>query len=245
MIVDVHVHFGYDYTFDEDFSREEIVDKIDAYNVDVQIVQPGTCHDIETVTQQHNDIASICREYPQKFYGMANPNPHLPEKQYEDEITRCIEELGFVAIKLNTIAHGVNPNTKDGRKAFEAARKYSVPLMVHTGAGIPFAGPVNLIDLAKEYSDVKIIMAHCGMLIFANEAAVVFDQCENVYGDSSWSPGFFIKNWVRTFGHRIMIGTDHADNTGTELAKIRTVGLTPEEQDSVLGGSALQVFNVK
>jgi predicted TIM-barrel fold metal-dependent hydrolase len=244
MIVDVHVHLGYDYTFDEDFTREVLVEKIDAHGVDVQIVQPGTCNDLETTKQQHNDIALLCEEYPEKFYGMANPSPHLPKEQYEDEIARCIEELGFIAIKLNTIAHGVNPNTEAGRKTFEAARKYKIPLMVHTGAGIPFASPVNLIGLAKEYSDVKIIMAHCGMLIFANEAAVVFDSCKNVYGDSSWSPGFFIKNWLRTYGHRIMLGSDHADNTGTELAKIRTVGLDLEEQESVLGGTAIEVFKL-
>ena len=245
MIVDVHVHLGYDYTFDEDFTREEIVEKVDTFGIDIQIVQPGTCHDLETVTKQHNDIASLCKEYPGKFYGMANPSPHLSQEKYEKEIARCIEELGFVAIKLNTVAHGVNPNTKDGRKTFEAARKYDVPLMVHTGAGVPFAGPVNLIGLAKEYTDVKIIMAHCGMLIFSNEAVAVFDVCENVYGDSSWSPGFFIKNWIRTYGHRIMLGTDHADNTGTELAKIRTVGLTSEEQESVLGGTAKKLFNLE
>ena len=68
MIVDVHVHLGFDYTFDEDFSRKEIIEKIEAYGVDVQIVQPGTCRDLETVIQQHNKIASLCKEYPKKFY---------------------------------------------------------------------------------------------------------------------------------------------------------------------------------
>jgi hypothetical protein len=38
MIVHVHVHLGNDHTFDEDFTREEIVEKIDARRVDVQIV---------------------------------------------------------------------------------------------------------------------------------------------------------------------------------------------------------------
>ena len=42
MIVDVHVHLGYDHTFDEDFTREEIVEKIDSHGIDVQILQPGT-----------------------------------------------------------------------------------------------------------------------------------------------------------------------------------------------------------
>ena len=244
MIVDVHVHLGFDYTFNENFTKDEIEKKIDNHGIDVQIVQPGTCHDLETVKQQHNDIASLCEEYPGKFYGMANPSPHLPKEQYDDEIVRCMEELGIVAIKLHPFAHGVNPGSPSGRKAFEAARRHGVPLMVHTGAGAPFAGPVNLIALAKEYSDVKIIMAHCGMILYANEAAAVFDACENVYGDTSWSPGFFIKNWVRVYGHRIMLGTDHADNTGTELAKIRTVGLTLEEQELVMGRTAEKVFNL-
>ena len=42
MIVDVHVHLGFDYTFDIDFTREELVNKIDEHNIDMQIVQPGT-----------------------------------------------------------------------------------------------------------------------------------------------------------------------------------------------------------
>ena len=91
---------------------------------------------------------------------MANPSPHLRRQQYNDEVSCCVQELGFVAVKLNSLAHGVNPDTQSGRMAFNAARKLRIPLMVHTGSGVPFAGPVNLIGLAKEYADVKIVMAH-------------------------------------------------------------------------------------
>jgi predicted TIM-barrel fold metal-dependent hydrolase len=175
---------------------------------------------------------------------MANPSPHLPEQDYYEEIRRCIQDLGFVAIKLHPFASGVNPGSNAGRKAFTAAREFGVPLMVHTGAGVPFAGPVNLIPLAHEYAGLKIVMAHCGQIIFSNEAAAVFEACPNVYGDTSWSPGFVLKDWCRTYGPRFMLGTDHADNTGTELAKIRTVGLTPEEQAQFLGDTATEVFGL-
>ena len=244
MIVDVHVHLGYDYTFDENFSSDEIIEKIDVYGVDVQIVQPGTCHDLESVRLEHDAIAALCREHPGRFYGMANPSPHLKAEKYFGEISRCVEELGFRAIKLHPLAHGVNPNSKAGKRAFDAAREHCIPLMVHTGAGVPFAGPVNLIDLAKEYAELKIIMAHCGQIVFANEAAAVFAACDNVYADTSWTPGFFIKNWIRTHGPRFMLGTDHADNTGTELAKIRTVGLDPDEENAVLGETGRDVFSI-
>jgi predicted TIM-barrel fold metal-dependent hydrolase len=244
MIIDVHVHLGWDYTFDRDFCREELVAKIETYDVGVQIVQPGTCHTLEQVQDQHDAIAELCRTYPGKFFGMANPPPHLLETDYCGEIRRCMEALGFIAIKLHPMASGVNPGSKAGRRAFDSAHEFNVPLMVHTGAGVPFAGPVNLIPLAHEYADLKIIMAHCGQMVFANEAAAVFEACPNVYGDTSWSPGFILKDWCRTYGHRFMLGTDHADNTGTELAQIRTVGLTPDEQKRFLGATAKEVFGI-
>ena len=64
------------------------------------------------------------------------------------------------------------------------------------------------------------------------------------HGLRDFSSGFFTENRLRTYGQRLMRGSDHADNTGTELAKIRTVGLTSEEQESVLGGTAGQVFKL-
>ena len=245
MIIDVHVHLGWDYTFDEDFTQAELIEKMEIYNVDIQIVQPGTCHTIAQARAEHDAIADLCQAFAGRYFGMANPSPHLPEQDYHEEIRRCIEDLGFIAIKLHPLASGVNPDSRAGRKALNAAREFNVPLMIHTGAGVPFAGPVNLIPLAQEYADVKIVMAHCGHIIFANEAAAVLRACPNVYGDTSWSPGFVLKRWCRTYGPRFMLGTDHADNTGTELAKIRTVGLTTEEQTQFLESTAIEVFGLK
>ncbi len=245
MIVDVHVHLGWDYTFDENFPRQELIDKMHAHAVDVQIVQPGTCHSLADVKKQHDDIYQLCREFPGKFFGMANPSPHLRPEDYRSEIRRCMEDLGFVGIKIHPMAAGVNPGSKAGRMAFDMARNYAVPIMIHTGAGVPFAGPVNLIKPAEEYSDLKIVMAHCGQIIFANEAAAVLERCPNVYGDTSWSPGFILREWCHAYGPRFMLGSDHADNTGTELAKIRTVGLTDQEQDAFLGKTAIDVYGLK
>ena len=205
MVIDIHAHLGWDYTYDEDFPKYPLVDKLKKLKVDIQIVQPGNCHGIDEVINQHNSIAKLCNEYPGHFFGMANPNPHLDEEEYQNEISRCIEDLGFIGIKLHTLGFAVIPGSKSGRKAFDAAKKYGVPLMVHTGVGIPFAGPVNLIKLAKEYKDVKIIMAHCGQIILANEATAVFDLCPKVYGDTSWTPGFMIKEWIKSYGPRFML----------------------------------------
>ncbi|MBC8081171.1 MAG: amidohydrolase [Gorillibacterium sp.] len=245
MIIDVHAHLGQDDVFDEHFTLQEQFDKHQAYGVVKTILQPGTCHELHTVSAQHDAIAAVIRQYPGKFYGMANPNPHLNDAAYEREIRRCVEELGFVGIKLHTFAHAVHPGSRDGRKVFSLARELEVPVMVHTGAGIPFANPTNLIAVARDFPEVKIVIAHCGMMIMAGETEISMSACSNLYADVTWTAGFQLKRWAGKFGaERFMFGSDHADNAGTELAKVRTCGLTNDEQAWVLHRSAEAIYNL-
>lgn len=244
MIIDVHTHLGWDFTCERNFPEETLVNKMTEYGIDIQIVQPGTTHNLTNAISQHNAIARLCREYPGRFYGMAHPNPYLDATVYQDEVARCVEDLKFIAIKLQPYTTAINPGSKTGRKAFDCARKYNIPVMVHTGAGFPYSAPVNLIRIAMDYPDVKIIMAHCGTMLLSNEATAVFSLCPNVYGDTSWSAGHHIKNWVRDFGPRMMFASDLGENTGAELAKIRTYGLTDVEQKCILSKTAFEVFNL-
>ena len=244
MIIDTHVHLGWDYTFDELFAQELLIDKMDNHCVDLQIVQPGTTHNLKDAMEQHDAIAELCKRYPGRFLGMAAPNPHLPGTEYEDEIARCCEKHGFVAIKLHTFASAVSPASKAGHKVFEAARKYRIPVMVHTGSGMPFASPINLIGVAREYPDVNIIMAHCGSMLLADEAAAALAACENIYGDTSWTAGYLLKGWIKKYGHRFMLASDLGSNLGTELAKIGTYGFSEEEQRYMLEATAIKVFGL-
>lgn len=245
MIIDVHSHLGYDRVFDVNFKEEYQWEKIKQFGVDMTILQPAAVHTLDEVIVLHDAIAALCKQHPDKFAGMANPNPHLKDKDYEKEVRRCIEELGFVGIKVHPQAHGVNPAGRDGMKVFALANELKVPVMIHTGTGIQFANPVNAIPVAQKYQDLPIILAHCGMMIMANEAFLAMETCGNIYGDISWTGGFLIHDWVRHFGaHRLMFATDHADNCGAELNKIRTIGLTEDEQNWIFAKTALEVFKL-
>lgn len=244
-MIDVHAHLGSDQVFDEEFTLEEQLEKHQKYGVKITILQPGSCHELESVRMQHDKIAEVASLFPGQFYGMANPNPHLADNRYEAEVRRCVEELGFIGIKLHTAAHAVHPNSRDGRKVFSLAQKLGVPVMVHTGASIPFANPTNLIQPALDYPDVKIVAAHCGMMVMAGETAIAMKACSNLYADITWTAGFLIRRWSREFGaNRFMFGSDHADNAGSELAKIRTSDLTEEEQSWIVERSAMAVYNL-
>ncbi|MFC4778676.1 amidohydrolase family protein [Paenibacillus sp. GCM10023252] len=245
IIIDVHAHMGWDYVFDEDFTLQEQLDKHRQFGIAKTIVQPASCHDLERVQAQHDAIAQLSRQYPGEFYGMANPNPHLRDDVYESELRRCVEELGFVGVKIHTFAHAVHPGGRDGTKVMELARKLNIPVMVHTGAGIPFANPSNLIAVAERFPDVNIVIAHCGMMVMAGETILAMQRCPNLYADITWTGGFLIRHWVHELGaNRFLFGTDHADNTGTELAKLQTCGLTEDEQEWIRYKSAQAIYSL-
>ncbi len=114
-VIDVHTHLGFDYVFQEDFKLEYLTDELDSQGADVLITQPGSVLDVPRAREQHDAIAAFAARYPDRVYGMANPSPHLAPEDYRAEAARCVRELGFVGLKLNTYAHSAGVGLKPGR----------------------------------------------------------------------------------------------------------------------------------
>ncbi len=244
-IIDVHSHLGYDQVFDYDFVGEDLVDAQERNRVDITIVQPASCVALDTVRVQHDAIAAFARRYPGRFFGMANPNPHLPDDDYRREVTRCVRDLGFVGLKMHPLAHAVNPTSTAARKVFEMAAELDVPLMIHTGMGVPFALPSHIIEPARAFPSVRIVMAHGGMTMFSAEALLVAKQCPNVSLETTWIGPHVVQGFCDAIGaDMVLFGSDHADNQATELEKIRTCGISNDEIDWVLGKTAARIYRL-
>ena len=247
MIIDAHSHLGYDFVFEEDFPLKNLLAKMEDNKIDISIVQPATTLNLEDVIKQHDAIADLSKKMHGRIFGMANPNPHFPIEEYRKEMRRCIEDLGFVGVKIHPFAHAVDPKGFTGRKVFETALELGgVPVMVHTGMGIPWTLPSVLIPIAMDFPQLKIILAHCGSSMFSSEAALAVKLCPNVYLETSWVPSVTIRAFCKDLGaDRVMFGSDHGENAATELTKFKTVGLSDQELEWCLGKTASKVFNIK
>jgi hypothetical protein len=247
MIVDVHNHFGYDVVFDNEISEEDLRTAFDANGVDVGIVQPFIVEPLPKLQRcAHDEVYALAKKYPGRFYGMASLNPHCGEEFYHMEMERCMKQLGFVGIKISPIAHSVNPASKNGRMAFEVARGLKVPIMVHSGSGVPFALPSLLLPLAREYKDVPLVIAHSGMNIYAGEAVLVARECDNVYLDTSSTSPSICKMFVKVLGvSKLMFASDLPINQAVELFKWRSLGLSDSDLEWVLGKTATEVYCIK
>lgn len=246
MIIDVHVHLGRDRVFDHEQTEKEVIQAMDSYGVDVAIVQPFVdTPTIDAARKLHDRIAKMSKENPKRIFGMISLNPHLEEEEFEKEVTRCVKDLGFVGIKLSPIAHACNPLSKDGMRVFEIADKLDIPVMVHTGSGIPFALPSLIIPIAKKFSHLKIVLAHSGGNISSQEALIVAKECENVYLEPSWVGIHTVKNWIKFLGaKRIMFGSDILENCPVELAKFKSMGLSEKSLNQCLYKTAKDFFNL-
>jgi predicted TIM-barrel fold metal-dependent hydrolase len=243
-VIDTHAHLGECCVFGLYATEEDIVRRMNENGVDATIIQPYP--GAKDYYRRHNEIAELCAKYPGRFFGLASLSPHSGRDKYQREIERCIKELKFVALKLHTIGHGVNPLTEDGQLAFETAYEFGIPAMVHTGAGIPFSLPALCIPAARKFPKLKIILAHAGGGIVSAEAQVAASVCDNLYLETSWCLGEDIRWMIQTVGpDRVMMGADLPSNVPVEFAKYRALDLDSDTYAKVMGGTAVEVFDLK
>ncbi len=244
MIIDVHAHLGVDYVFDDEQTEEKLISVYDEYSVDKAIIQPYICRPyMEDTMAAHDRIYGMCKAQPGRFYGMISINPHFRPEDYETEAKRCVEDLGFVGIKLTTIAHAINPSSRDGFHAYEVAKQYNVPVMIHTGLGAPFAAPISAWRAIEAFPTVKTVLAHTGGNEMQEQALMLAEKYDNVYLEPSWMPGVCISSMVKRIGaDRVLFSSDSADNLAVALATFRLNIKDPDELKTVLGKSAREVY---
>lgn len=248
MILDAHVHLGEDVVFDEVNTEEELIRYYNEFKIDGGIIQPFIPRPyIEDYREIHNRIADFCeRMKPEKhFYGMLSTNPHFRPEDYDAEAERCIRQLGFVGIKITPIAHACHPSSKDAYHVYEVCRELKVPLMIHTGNGIPFADPISVYKAAKDFPDVDVVLAHAGSESFNQQARILAKELDNVYLEPSWCGTNAVKHMIETVGcDKILFSSDNFDQIPVELAKYRQIIKNEDDLEKVMWKNTARIFKL-
>jgi len=243
-IIDIHTHSGDCRVFDLNVDFKQLFNEEKRNGVTKMIVQPfpGASDPIKV----HNEIARLSKEFPGEIYGIVSLNPHLFERDaWISEVERLVRDEGFVGIKLHTIGHAINPLSNDGKMVFDTANRLGVPIMVHTGPGIPFALPSLIIPRAKQYPNLPIILAHAGWGVYVIEALTAALQCDNIYLEPSHVGTIDKSDILRNLSaDRILFGSDLPVNIATELNQFRTLVSETKTLDKILGDNARRLFRL-
>lgn len=134
---------------------------MDDAGIDIQVlsalgyfVQDLPAHESTTVSRALNDrLASVVTEHPDRFRAFASL-PVVDPAAAVDELTRSVQELGFVGTMIHGQTHGVFLDHPAVRPVLRAAERLDVPIYLH-----PAPPPQTVVDIY--YSGLAPDVATC------------------------------------------------------------------------------------
>jgi len=180
-----------------DTTGEKLVAAMDAAGVDISCI---FAHDTGLaigepevgIEEQNRLIAGAVKRFPDRLLGFFAIDPRRPDGL--DMFQRFVEDEGLRGLKLHPTT-GFYPYDPGVYPYYEKCMEYGIPVLFHTGTQpspmkFRYARPINVDDVAADFPDLPIIMAHVGHQMW-NEALAVASVKTNIYFD--------ISNWQMVF----------------------------------------------
>ncbi len=207
------------------------------------------------------EVAELAAKNDDICMAFASIDPHKG-KYGAREARDLIENYGVKGFKFHGIAQNAHPADRMAYPIYEVINEYKLPVIFHTGhsgmgTGMPGGGgmrlkygePMLIDDVAVEFPDMKIILAHPSWPWVDQSLSMALHKT-NVYIDlSGWSPKYFPKQ-VITYAntqlkHKMLFGTDfpliHPDKW---MAAAAEVGFREEVMPLIMKDNAVEVLGL-
>ncbi len=178
------------------------------------------------------------------------------------EARRLIEHFGVRGFKFHPSVQAFYPNDRSAYVLYEAIAGAGLPAIFHTGhSGIgtgmrggggirlKYSNPMYLDDVAVDFPDMPIIMAHPSFP-WQDEALSVCLHKPQVYIDlSGWSPKYFPPQLIQyantLLKHKMLFGSDYPMLTPDRwLADFEQIPIKPEVRPLILKENAVKLLRL-
>lgn len=191
----------------------------------------------------NDQVAAAVRAHPDRFAGYAVINPHYPE-DIERELVRCMDTLGFWAVKLHPAIHRYPPDGPGYHRVYAWVNERGGVILSHT-----FGEARDLERLSAAYPNVVFIQGHeAGAYDGRTPSPFVplLRERANVYLDTTLSTVRFggIETLVEAAGaDRLLFATDapFVDNAH-QLGRITHARIPDEDKRKILSGNATRLL---
>jgi predicted TIM-barrel fold metal-dependent hydrolase len=196
----------------------EVLDASDVWRVGL-VNYPSP--DLMGFTDETNAFAARYAEAaPDRLLPYGGVHPRFtsdPEGQVEDLL-----ELGIRCLKIHPPhqmfpANAYTMGLESLGRVYRRCEERGLPIMVHTGTSIfpgarcKYGRPMELDDVAIDFPDLTILMAHGGRPLWMDEAFFILRRHRNVYLELSGIPPRKLLEYfprITEIGDRVVWGTD-------------------------------------
>jgi predicted TIM-barrel fold metal-dependent hydrolase len=209
----------------------------------------------------NEEIAELAHQHSDVAIPFASINPHRGEAGVR-EARRLIKDFGVKGFKFHPSVQDFNPNDRLAYPLYEAIAEAKLPALFHTGqtgvgAGTPggggirlkYSNPMLLDDVAVDFPDMPIILAHPSFP-WQEEALAVATHKPQVYIDlSGWSPKYFppiLVQYANTLlKDKILFGSDYPVMSPERwMADFDKLPIKPEVRPLILKENAVRLLGL-
>jgi hypothetical protein len=207
----------------------------------------------------NDEIAAFAAENADICFAFASVDP-TRGKEAVAEAKRLIAAGGIRGFKLHPPLQQFHPNDQRIYPFYEVLNEAKLPVIFHTGhSGIgtgqrggggvrlKYGNPMEIDDVAVDFPDMPIIMAHPSFP-WQDEAISVCLHKPQVYIDlSGWSPKYFSPTLVQyantLLKHKVLFGSDYPLIAPDRwLADFEKIAIRDEVRPLILKENALRLF---
>ena len=210
----------------------------------------------------NEEIAELAHKHSDVAIPFASINPHRGAEGVA-QARRLIKDYGVRGFKFHPSTQEFFPNDRMAYPLYEAIAEAKLPALFHTGqtgvgAGtrggggirIKYSNPLPLDDVAVDFPDMPIILAHPSFP-WQEEALSVATHKPQVYIDlSGWSPKYFppiLVQYANTLlKDKILFGSDYPVMSPERwMADFDKLAIKPEVRPLILKENAAKLLQLK
>ena len=202
-------------------SPERLLRRLDQDGIARAVLVNYPSPDLMGFTARVNEyVAEYCKAAPDRLVPMGGVHPRFAEDAAAE--VRRAAELGVRALKIHPPHMAVAPNAYlhglDALRAiYEEAQRLRLPVMIHTGTSV-FPGarsrvgePMAVDDVAVDFPELKIVLAHGGRPLWMDQAFFLVRRFPKVWMDvSSIPPKAILRYFPRLveIADKVLYGSD-------------------------------------
>lgn len=189
-----------------------------------------------------------------RLLPFASLNPYIVG-DLAAELERLVREWDFRGVKLYPVYQYHYTNDPRLYPLYAKAQELGLPVLVHTGssvfkgARIKYGDPLHLDDVAIDFPDLTIVMAHSGRPFWYAQAFWMARRHENVYMEVSGLPAKKLLDYfprLEEISHKVIYGSDWPGNPDLRrnVAAIQALPLSEEAKRRILYENAARVLGL-
>ena len=198
-------------------------------------------------------VRRLCDENA-RLIPFASINPSLTD-HLDRELERLVVKEGFRGLKLYPTYQYFYPNDARIYPLYAKAQELGIPVLLHTGSSvfpasrIKYGDPLYLDDVAVDFPELNIVLAHSGRPFWYDRAYALARFRPHIHMELSGLPPSRLMRYfpeLERVADKVIFGSDwpSVPTLKENVAAIRSLPISDEAKTKILGGNAARLLKL-